>query len=159
MNCEFTEKVSSLIDGELSAEESERVRTHIAVCASCKAAREDFLLLRREIKDSAFIFAPDKGARRTENSGNGFIFGRKITLPAPIFAALLLTLIAVSGSLISSKLKRSEQIITGGTIKKSSDTDDNEPKSSNAESIAKFDGGGRAEIYVRRNQPTTDVGK
>lgn len=159
MNCEFTEKVSSLIDGELSAEESELFRTHIAGCASCEAAREDFLLLRREIKDSAFIYVPGKGARQAEKLRDGFIFGRKITLPAPVFGALLLTLFVLSGWLISSKLKRSEQIITANAIESSPSTEYDEQKSSNAESIAKFDGGGRAEIYVRRNQPATDAGK
>ncbi|HEY9282300.1 MAG TPA: zf-HC2 domain-containing protein, partial [Pyrinomonadaceae bacterium] len=48
-NCDWTEKVSLLIDGELGSEESRSVETHLDDCLACRAAREDFLLLRRRI--------------------------------------------------------------------------------------------------------------
>lgn len=48
-NCDWTEKVSLLIDGELGSEESRSVETHLGDCLACRAAREDFLLLRRRI--------------------------------------------------------------------------------------------------------------
>src|SRR3712207_4906810 len=61
-NCDWTEKVSLLIDGELGSEESRAVETHLGDCLACRAAREDFLLLRRRISS----YQPDVnlGAQR-----------------------------------------------------------------------------------------------
>lgn len=61
-NCDWTEKVSLLIDGELGSEESRAVETHMGDCLACRAAREDFLLLRRRISS----YQPDVslGAQR-----------------------------------------------------------------------------------------------
>jgi hypothetical protein len=49
MNCGFTEKISSLIDGELSAAEARQVEGHLLTCAQCEEARADFLSLRSQI--------------------------------------------------------------------------------------------------------------
>src|SRR5688500_8422194 len=49
MNCSFTEKVSSLIDGELSATETREVERHLLSCSECQQLRADFLNLRSEI--------------------------------------------------------------------------------------------------------------
>lgn len=49
MNCGFTEKISSLIDGELSPAEAREVERHLLGCAQCEAARADFLNLRSQI--------------------------------------------------------------------------------------------------------------
>jgi hypothetical protein len=49
MNCGFTEKVSSLIDGELSATAAREVERHLLDCNDCQQLRADFLSLRSEI--------------------------------------------------------------------------------------------------------------
>ena len=49
MNCGFTEKISSLIDGELPAVEAREVERHLLTCAQCAEARADFLNLRSQI--------------------------------------------------------------------------------------------------------------
>ncbi|HEX8163127.1 MAG TPA: zf-HC2 domain-containing protein [Pyrinomonadaceae bacterium] len=49
MDCNWTEKISLLVDGELSAEEAGSVERHAADCFACRLAREDFLLLRRRL--------------------------------------------------------------------------------------------------------------
>ena len=49
MNCGFTEKISSLIDGELAAVEAREVERHLLTCAQCAEARADFLNLRSQI--------------------------------------------------------------------------------------------------------------
>jgi len=49
MSCNYTEKVSSLIDGELSAAEARDIERHLLNCAECEQQRADFLNLRRQI--------------------------------------------------------------------------------------------------------------
>jgi hypothetical protein len=49
MKCVWTQKVSLLIDGELVREEAREVERHLEACGDCREAREDFLLLRRQI--------------------------------------------------------------------------------------------------------------
>jgi hypothetical protein len=49
MNCNFTEKISSLIDGELTQSEAREVERHLLSCGECEQLRADFLNLRSEI--------------------------------------------------------------------------------------------------------------
>jgi anti-sigma factor RsiW len=49
MTCDQTQKVSLLIDGELSATEQSAVESHLLECAECYQTREEFLNLRSEI--------------------------------------------------------------------------------------------------------------
>ena len=49
MNCSFTEKISSLIDGELSAGEAREVERHVLTCSECELLRADFLNLRNQL--------------------------------------------------------------------------------------------------------------
>lgn len=49
MNCSFTEKISSLIDGELSPVEAREVERHVVACSECERLRADFLNLRSQI--------------------------------------------------------------------------------------------------------------
>jgi negative regulator of sigma E activity len=49
MDCNWTEKISQLVDGELSAGEAGAVERHAADCLACRLAREDFMLLRHQL--------------------------------------------------------------------------------------------------------------
>jgi hypothetical protein len=49
MSCELTERVSLLIDGELSPAELHEVERHLLTCADCQQARLDFVNLRQQI--------------------------------------------------------------------------------------------------------------
>lgn len=49
MNCGFTEKISSLIDGELAPAEAREIERHLLTCTRCEEARADFLNLRSQI--------------------------------------------------------------------------------------------------------------
>ena len=49
MTCSFTEKISSLIDGELSTTEAREVERHLLTCGECEQLRADFLNLRSQI--------------------------------------------------------------------------------------------------------------
>jgi hypothetical protein len=49
MTCSFTEKISSLIDGELSTAEAREVERHMLSCSECEQLRADFLNLRSQL--------------------------------------------------------------------------------------------------------------
>src|SRR5918912_523088 len=61
MGCDFTQEVSLLVDGELAPHEAARLRAHVEGCATCRQAREAFLLLRRELR--SYEWAPDPYAQ------------------------------------------------------------------------------------------------
>ena len=56
MNCNFAEKVSLLIDGELPPIEARAVEQHLLDCAECQQVRTDFMSLRSGIY--AYVAAP-----------------------------------------------------------------------------------------------------
>jgi hypothetical protein len=49
MSCNFTEKISLLIDGELTPAEVREVERHVLNCGECEQLRADFLNLRSQI--------------------------------------------------------------------------------------------------------------
>lgn len=49
MSCNYAEKVSLLIDGELATAEAREVERHLWNCGECEQARADFLSLRSQI--------------------------------------------------------------------------------------------------------------
>lgn len=126
MKCVWTEKVSLLIDGELDRDGAREVEQHLDACGDCRAAREDFLLLRRQIAAyqidlDAFagqralkrILAAGAGGAKIENDrdggaaswrrrGAGFagVFGMPRLSPVGL-AALLLLLFGIAVGLVS----------------------------------------------------------
>lgn len=60
MTCQYTENISSLIDGELSTTDALTLERHVRNCRECQEARADFLNLRSEIV--AFNSAVDRSA-------------------------------------------------------------------------------------------------
>jgi hypothetical protein len=58
MSCSFTEKISSLIDGELSTAEARGVERHLHGCIYCQQVRADFLNLRSQIAGFETSLAP-----------------------------------------------------------------------------------------------------
>jgi Putative zinc-finger len=58
MNCDCTEKISSLIDGELTQAEARELERHLLSCVECQEARADFLSLRTQINDFPVAFKP-----------------------------------------------------------------------------------------------------
>lgn len=59
MNCSFTEKISSLIDGELSTTEAREVERHLLNCSECEQVRSDFLNLRSQITSFETSLQPE----------------------------------------------------------------------------------------------------
>src|SRR5215207_1570316 len=74
MDCNFTEEVSLLVDGELAPPEAARLRAHVEGCAACQQAREAFLLFRQELR--SYELAPDP---RAQNRALAAILGSRVS--------------------------------------------------------------------------------
>ena len=104
MNCIFTEKVSSLIDGELSQVETREVERHLMSCVECQQMRADFLNLRSQIVNFESSLQPTvqnralkkifATKRRAPALGFQWSFGKAVA-----FASLLL-IAAISGFVV-----------------------------------------------------------
>lgn len=99
MDCEFTEKVSLLLDAELAPLDALRVKEHISVCPACRQAQSDFLRLRREIK--AYDFQPKPFAKagtlaRILHSEKPPLWRRRVSMPLPLIV-LLFTIVVGLG--------------------------------------------------------------
>lgn len=90
MNCDRTEKISLMIDGELSQEETAVLQKHLHACADCRSAREDFLLLRREIGAYQFELDPQAqqqalrnifASERATQSGSSTLNNQRLAAP------------------------------------------------------------------------------
>ncbi|MCI0490148.1 MAG: zf-HC2 domain-containing protein [Blastocatellia bacterium] len=151
MDCDFAEKISLFVDGELSPDESERVSRHILACSACKQAQDDFLRLRREIKAYDFELGPlarERALERILSSQKTSLWKRRVALPAPAFALILIVLIASwvwSVSLLLAKPQPS-----GGGIRAEKGTRERETVSQTGLDLSRYDGGGRAVIYKTR---------
>jgi len=82
MNCGYTEKISSLIDGELTAAEAREVERHLLTCVHCLEVRADFLNLRSQIAN----FEPSLTPGVVQNRALAKILSqRPAERPAPAF--------------------------------------------------------------------------
>ena len=131
MSCGFTEKISSLIDGELSPAEAREVERHLVMCAQCAEARADFLSFRSQIasfeptltpavqnRALAKILSTRRGERRAPGLGVTWKWGWSSGLSALAFAVIVIA--AVSIFLIPSK--QPQQVATNRPAPVSSPT-------------------------------------
>jgi hypothetical protein len=140
MDCNFGIKVSLFLDGELSAEGSEQVRKHLEICAECRQSEQYFLFFREQIKESVenkdFALPEFLSAKPTP------FWKKAIPIPAPVFIVLLLTLIGFGIWFLLPKPSQNSRIAKDKTTQTQPDD----------ASLARFDKGGRAEIYVVRQE-------
>ncbi|HEX7330731.1 MAG TPA: zf-HC2 domain-containing protein [Pyrinomonadaceae bacterium] len=120
MSCSFTEKVSSLIDGELSATETREVERHLLSCSECQQMRADFLNLRSQITSFETLLQPEvqnralkrilaTTERRVPARGLRWSFGTQ----AVAFASLLIVA-AIIGALVYFNSNTREQHVAVG---------------------------------------------
>lgn len=104
MNCSFTERISSLIDGELSTSEAREVERHLLDCSECQQVRADFLNLRSQIAGFETSLQPTVqnralkkilATRRTPARGFKWSFG-----PQAVAFATLVIVAAIVGFLM-----------------------------------------------------------
>jgi len=108
MNCSFTEKISSLIDGELSATQAREVERHLLTCSDCEQLRADFLNLRSQITSFETSLQPEvqnralkkilAGPRRAPARGLQWNFGTQA-----LGFAMLLIVAAIIGFVVYQK--------------------------------------------------------
>ena len=156
MDCQFTEKISLLIDGELSEMEAKETRAHLATCDDCQRAQEDFLSLRGAIRAYAptpnLAASQERALRRILGSEKPVLWKRSVTLPTPVFALLLVALVALG--IWGAFTQRATRAPAGtdarpGRVLSAPATD-----SRGGIDLARFDHGERALLYkVRRTNP------
>jgi hypothetical protein len=157
MKCDRTQKVSLLIDGELPPAEAHELESHLDLCGDCQSAREDFLLLRRQLADyplelNAFarqrvlerILAADaegtalanetatrKMPRRRRDSAG--VFGLPRLSPAGLVALSLLLLAFAAGVIsLSSSRQSPAEIVSNAPTPAGSIKHDSSAATSNA---------------------------
>lgn len=146
MSCNFTEKLSLLIDGELEREEAEQVNLHLSSCLICQQAQRDFLSLREQIKSHPY--EPDANAerraiRRILDSERVPFWEKRIALPVPVFSLMLLALLALIAWSVYVRANRPAQTeLATAPV-------NNQP-SQDGPDLSRFDKGERAVIYTAR---------
>ena len=112
MNCNFTEKISSLIDGELTAPETREVERHLVNCGECQQMRADFLNLRSQITSFQTSLQPTvqnralkkilgaraESPRRASALGLQWSFGKAIAFASLLIVGAILGLLLYQSS-------------------------------------------------------------
>jgi anti-sigma factor RsiW len=154
------ERISLYLDGELDPAEQARLEEHLAGCASCRATRDAFLKLRELLRAESEPAVPaDRLAQRRalreilRDRPPETFWRRPVTLPAPGLAALVVALVVALGALVIERLplRPATPPATGG--EEASAPGDAEPATKSTFDPARFDQGGRLEIYVARHLP------
>jgi len=143
MNCEFGEKVSMLIDGELSAAEEINVRRHLENCPECRELEKDLLFFRERIREAALDDFEKQIYELPVFESEKPFWKRGIMLPVPAFAGLLMVFACLIFWGVYVYLKTPPENLSAGKI--TPVRPENPPAGA---SLARFDQGGRAEIYI-----------
>ena len=140
MNCSFEKRVSALIDNELSDKEARLTKSHIDECVECSKLHRDFLFFREELKEPLSESAP----KIPSSSVSSALFKKWISIPVPAITLGALLLFGLSTWLLITKLDSSSDLNNGH----SSDNSRRTQSGSDKVSLARFDRGGKAEVYT-----------
>jgi anti-sigma factor RsiW len=148
--CDYPIKVSELVDGELSFEESERITLHLESCPVCRDAQESFLLSRAQLRSYESV-TDDRVRERVLASAvddrDTLFWQRSLRVPFPAAAAATIVFIAL---ILWSAVAGVRQVGTGNrsvmrvTPLAADETGKNAPGGSD---LARFDRGDRLVIY------------
>ena len=118
MNCNFTEKVSSLIDGELTPGEMREVERHLMNCVDCQQMRADFLNLRSQIAGFETSLQPtvqNRALKKILATHDGTpVFGLQWGFGKAVAFASLLIVGAILGLLLYQSSNSSRRESDGG---------------------------------------------
>jgi anti-sigma factor RsiW len=119
-DCEYSDRISELIDGALAPEEIDEVRWHLGSCVVCRETHQSFLDTRDRLKALGASVTPRIDRRvldRIAKPSRGRpapIWNRTIRIPVPVAAVLAVAMIALvvwligSSSRIASQPRRDE---------------------------------------------------
>ncbi|PYS92952.1 MAG: hypothetical protein DMF64_06740 [Acidobacteria bacterium] len=157
MDCkEFRESLDFYADGELAPEAEAAARLHLNECAACRRAEAELLRLRRALKRTvAQHQPPPELVRRVEALIGAHrphrLWQRRISLPAPVFALLLVATLLVGLGVAS--LRRAPPGKQSASVQPEQKPPAPAPAPQGNLDLARFDHGERATIYkVRRTQ-------
>ena len=146
MSCNFTEKLSLLIDGELEREEAGRVKLHLSSCLICQQAQADFLSLREQIKSHTYepdAKAQQRAIKQILNSERVPFWEKTVALPVPVFSLMLLALFALIAWSVYVRA-------TEPTRAERATAPVSNPPPQEVIDLSRFDKGARAVIYTAR---------
>ena len=141
MDCEWMERVSLFIDGELEPDESAMVEKHLNDCPICQAAQGEFLALRKEINAYESRLDPFATSRALTSvlQRKQFSFWRhRIAVPVPALALILVAFFILGALALRSRLTTTTTTTTPATPS---------AVTSNT-ALSAHDRGGRATIQV-----------
>lgn len=159
MDCQFTENVSLLIDGELESDAAMRLNEHLATCAICQEAQADFLRLRDSLKGYQPVsspFAQSTALRTVLGSARVPFWKRRVPVPAPVFVLLLLALLSLGVWRAGTRGVRTPPT-AGNQGRKPPIPQAPAGPAGGGLDLARFDHGARAVIYKARQTKAGDV--
>lgn len=136
MDCDFGIKVSLLLDGELSEQEREQTKKHLENCADCRQLEQDFLFFRNQIKES--VKTKDFELPEILSEKPTPFWKKAIRVPVPVLSVLLIGLIGFGAWFLRLEPEQTQPLAKEKPI----------PNRPDDGSLARYDKGGRAEIYV-----------
>ncbi|HEY6806665.1 MAG TPA: zf-HC2 domain-containing protein [Pyrinomonadaceae bacterium] len=126
MTCNFTEKISALIDGELSTIETREVERHLMICLECQETRAEFFSLRTQLGAVPVVFDPVVqrealsriiGKPKVDKASTNW---RWVFNPAVVAVASLLIVAVVIGLLLYPRVKpgpKADDLVAGNRRK------------------------------------------
>ena len=99
MDCPWSQKVSQLIDEELSPPEVAETTIHLSACEQCQQTHDDFLRLRNSLKAHDFQLAPfakERAMSSVARSRSEPFWKRTIAVPVPVMVTMFIAIIALA---------------------------------------------------------------
>ncbi len=115
---DWKERISRRFDGELSADETKDVVTHLASCADCRAYAEDLKTLRHAIRDAAeldldpsFAVSVVERARYQDARVDSWVAVERLARNAVMGLALTAAILLATLTALSPRESASEHMI------------------------------------------------
>jgi anti-sigma factor RsiW len=184
MDCkEFREIADLHIDGELSAEAAVAAVAHLNGCRACRAVEADLLALRRTLKRVVAQHEPPPQLlsdvrqltrppwrkvldrlRATpgsvdETSATPALWKKKVSLPAPVFALLLVALVSLGAWGLWARRSAPHATVQGNVAGVERSRPSAVSSAEGGLDLSRYDGGERASLYKIRQADLKNAGQ
>jgi anti-sigma factor RsiW len=142
MDCEWMERVSLSIDGELNGDEQSRLEAHVAGCEVCQRARAGFLALRgalRAERPAVDQLAERRALQAVLAAPPTPLWRRRIPVPIPAAAAAVAVMVALAALAVrtAEPARAPSQAVPAA-----------DPPPTGLVDLSRFDGGDRMVVRV-----------